>query len=106
MDIWIAIHERNADRVLDSLKQFGFDLPNLSKSLFLEANKMIRFGQQPMRIELLTGISGVNFEQCFDERIVDNIDGIMVNIISLNNLKENKQASGRFKDLDDLEHLP
>ena len=58
-----------------------------------------------MRIELLTTISGVSFEGCYSERIIDVIDGIEVSIINLKHLKLNKRASGRHKDLDDLEHL-
>lgn len=63
-------------------------------------------GIAPMRIEVLTTISGVNFEECFQQKIVDEIDGIEVNIISLNQLKIYKKASGRHKDLDDIENLP
>jgi len=58
-----------------------------------------------MRIELLTTISGVSFEECYSERIIDVIDGVEVSIINLKHLKLNKRASGRHKDLDDLEHL-
>ena len=53
----------------------------------------------------LITISGVSFEECFKQRIVDEIDGVEVSIISLNQLKINKKASGRHKDLDDLENL-
>ena len=63
-------------------------------------------GIAPMRIEILTTISGVNFDECFRQRVVDEIDGIEVNIISLKQLKINKKASGRHKDLDDIENLP
>lgn len=59
-----------------------------------------------MRIEILTSISGVDFEECYSERIIDTLDGVEVVLITLEHLKKNKQASGRFKDLDDLEHPP
>ena len=59
-----------------------------------------------MRIEILTSISGVDFEECYSERIIDTLDGVEVVLITLEHLKKNKRASGRFKDLDDLEHLP
>jgi hypothetical protein len=62
-------------------------------------------GLPPLRIELLTSISGVNFTDCFSRRIVTKIDDIRVNIISLADLKTNKKASGRHSDLNDLEHL-
>ena len=66
----------------------------------------MRMGVPPMRIEILTSISGVNFEECYSERIIDTLDGVEVVLITLEHLKKNKRASGRFKDLDDLEHLP
>ena len=106
MDIWIAINPVNAAQVVATLKTFGFDLPELNADLFLEENQVIRMGVPPMRLELLTSISGVEFETCFAERVVDEIDGVTVNLISLAHLKENKLASGRHKDLNDLEHLP
>jgi hypothetical protein len=59
-----------------------------------------------MRIEVMTTISGVRFEDCFAERVTDSIDGVAVDLISLNHLKINKKANGRHKDLDDLENLP
>ena len=58
-----------------------------------------------MRIEIITAISGVRFDECYAERVTDTIDDIQVDLISLRQLKINKKASGRFKDLDDLEHL-
>ncbi len=106
MDIWVAINPANAAQVVATLKTFGFDLPELNETLFLEENQVIRMGVPPMRLELLTSISGVEFETCFAERVVDEIDGVMVNLISLEHLKQNKLASGRYKDLNDLEHLP
>jgi len=48
----------------------------------------------------------VSFEECFAQRVIDTIDGVAVNLISLPHLKANKQASGRFRDLNDLENLP
>ena len=105
MDIWIAIQKENAERVVAVLKEFGFNIPQLTANLFLRENQIIRMGNPPMRIELLTTISGVRFEECYSERIIDVIDDVEVQIINLEHLKRNKQASGRQKDLDDLEHL-
>jgi len=55
---------------------------------------------------VLTTISGVTFNECYRERVIDQLADIDVQIISLRHLKANKRASGRHKDLDDLEHLP
>jgi hypothetical protein len=106
MDIWIAMNPANADRIVAVLKKFGFDPPELSPELFLKEWQIIRLGVPPVRIELATTISGVNFDECYAERIVDILDGIKINLISLNHLKINKKASGRHQDLADLENLP
>jgi predicted nucleotidyltransferase len=106
IDIWIAIHRGNADRMVAALKEFGFDSPDLSASLFLQDKSIIRMGRPPMRIEIITRISGVKFDECYAQRVVDTIDEVQVNLISLKHLKINKKASGRHKDFDDLEHLP
>ena len=106
MDVWIAIHPQNAEKLVAVLKEFGFDVPELSTSLFLKENQIVRMGVPPMKIEILTTISGVSFAECHVERTIDVIDGVEVNIISLKHLKANKKASGRHKDLNDLEHLP
>ena len=106
MDIWIAIHPDNAKKVISALREFGFDHPDLSPDLFLQKNKIVRMGHPPMRLEISTGISGVEFDECYVSRIVDTLDGVEVSIIDLPHLKANKKAAGRHKDLADLENLP
>jgi hypothetical protein len=106
MDVWIAINSENAIKIVEVFKEFGFNVPDLSTDLFLQENKVIRMGNPPLRLEILTTISGVDFSECFQEKFVTEIDGIDVNLISLKHLKLNKKASGRFKDLNDLENLP
>jgi predicted nucleotidyltransferase len=106
IDLWIASHPENAQRIVSALQQFGFDLPELSPDLFLKPDNIVRMGVPPLRIELSTTISGVDFHECYEARITEVIDGINVSIINLDDLKKNKRASGRFRDLDDLERLP
>jgi predicted nucleotidyltransferase len=106
IDIWIAVNLDNATRMVGVLREFGFDTHELSSDLFLKENSIVRMGMPPMRIEVATGISGVRFEECYTERVEDEIDGVKVNIIDLHHLKVNKKASGRHKDLNDLENLP
>ena len=98
MDIWIAIQKENAEKLVAVLKEFGFDIPHLAADLFLKENQIIRMGNPPMRIELLTTISGVRFEECYSERTIDVIDDVEVQIINLEHLKRNKRVSGRQKD--------
>ena len=105
MDLWVAIRQNNAEKLVVALREFGLNAPQLSADIFLQENQIIRMGVPPMRIELLTTISGVDFDSCYSERIVDVIDSVEVHIINLKHLKQNKQASGRYKDLDDLQYL-
>ena len=106
MDVWIAMQPANAERMVTALRVFGFDVPELSPDLFLQKNSIVRLGVPPIRLEIMTGISGVEFEACYAEREMGIIDGVPVSIISLHQLKINKRASGRYKDLNDLENLP
>jgi len=106
MDVWVEVVPANADKIVAALKEFGFDLPELSAELFLTPEKIIRMGEPPIRIEIVTSISGVTFEDCYASRVIDELDGVTVSLIGLIDLKENKKASGRYKDLDDLENLP
>jgi hypothetical protein len=87
------------------LKKFGFDDPAVTPELFLQKPKIIRMGLPPMRLEISTSISGVEFDECYQMRIVDKLDGVEVNLIDLEHLKQNKKASGRTKDIADLENL-
>ena len=73
--------------------------------MFLAADRVLRIGIAPLRIDLITSIEGVEFGQCFLNRLVGTLDGVEVNIIHQDDLKANKRAMGRPKDLDDLEHL-
>jgi predicted nucleotidyltransferase len=106
MDIWIAISRSNAQKAAAALRDFGMPEDKVSELLFIERDRIIRMGVPPVRIEVITGASGVNFEQCYSRREVMHIEGISINIISLEDLKINKRECGRHKDLEDLDHLP
>ena len=106
MDVWIAIDAINADKMVEVLKEFGFDSPDLSGALFLAAEKVVRMGEPPLRIDVLTSILGVEFRECYQARVTDEIEGVKVNLIGLDHLKASKRAAGRHQDLSDLEHLP
>jgi predicted nucleotidyltransferase len=105
MDIWIEVSDENALKMNAVMSEFGIGESDLSPSLFLEKDKVIRMGVPPVRLEILTGVSGVAFEECYTRRRRFDIDTIPVDFISLDDLKKNKKASGRHKDLEDLEHL-
>ena len=106
MDVWIAVSETNAEKIAAAIREFGMPDEQVTKDLFLDPNKVIRMGVPPVRIEVITGASGIDFAECYLRREVIEIDSIPVNFLSIDDLKKNKQASGRHKDLEDLEHLP
>lgn len=106
LDVWIAMAPGNATRVVETLKDFGFDVPELAADLFLQDDQIIRMGVAPLRIEVSTSISGVEFDECYRARLETTLDDEPVSLISLRDLKINKKASGRLKDLADLENLP
>lgn len=105
MDIWIWINENNAKKLIKTLEEFGFSSLGLKKEDFLKPEYVIQLGYPPNRIDILTKISGLEFEKCYKSRIKTNMDGITIDFIDLENLKKNKKAIGRFKDLADLENL-
>jgi hypothetical protein len=105
MDVWIAANEKSAMKMVGALKQFGFDLPDLDKEIFLTEKKVIRMGIPPMRLEILTSIDGVHFESCFKNRVVADFGDFKVNFISKDDLLLNKRSSGRPQDLVDFNKL-
>ena len=106
IDVWVASNPENARRVVAALEDFGFSGQVLVEGLFLESDNVVRMGLPPMRIEIMTSISGVDFKDAYDQRIEDMLDGVPVKLISLHHLKANKVAAARTKDLADLEELP
>lgn len=81
-------------------------MSEVTPELFLSGERIVRMGMPPIRIEVMTDISGVDFQTCYARRVIAELDGIPVNIIGLDDLRANKRAAGRHKDLDDLENLP
>ena len=85
------------------LREFGF--PRADSAIFPEPRRIIRMGVPPVRLEILTSISGVEFAACYARRLEVELDGAPVSQIHLDDLKRNKQASGRLKDRLDPEEL-
>jgi len=106
LDVWVAASPDNAERTVEALRAFGFDMPQLTPGLLIRESHILRMGVPPVRLEVLTSISGVEFRACYGKRVVTELDGVRTNIIDLESLRANKRAAGRFKDLDDLENLP
>ena len=87
------------------MREFGFDVPELSPELFMAENRVVRMGEPPIRIEILTNLSGIEFRRSFQSREVSEVEGVQLNFLGLDDLKANKKAAGRHQDLSDLEHL-
>ena len=85
------------------MKEFGFHVP--VKKL-LEENRVFRIGVPPFRLEIVTTIDGVDFAECYEKRRRATLDETEIDIINLHDLRVNRKASGRAKDLADLENLP
>ena len=105
IDIWLLIDPDNAQKVVKTLLDFGFGSLGLKESDFLEDDTMIQLGYAPNRIDLIMGLSGVNFEACFATKIEVDVDGVKLFFIDLENLKKAKKAAGRIQDLADIENL-
>lgn len=105
MDIWVKRDDANAARLGTALETFGFTAPEIISGQFLKAESVFRIGRPPLQIDILTDASGCDFADCYARREVVKRDDIEISVISLNDPKVNKQASGRAKDLGDLEAL-
>jgi len=105
MDIWFAISPQNAINLYNVFIEFGMTDPSLSPDTFLQPKKIIRMGLPPIRIEVMGEIDGVNFEDCYKNKVIAEIDNEQIPLISKSFLLKNKRASGRHKDLDDVENL-
>jgi len=105
LDIWVEMNPDNAAQVVKALHQFGFASLGLKEADFLVPDQIIQLGYPPSRIDLFSTLPGVDFVTCYASRVSVEVDGVLVNFIDLENLKKNKQASGRHQDLADVENL-
>jgi len=107
LDVWIAADAENADRVWEALARFGAPLAALgfSRDDLTRADHVIQIGLPPRRIDLLTSISGVAFEHAWANRVEQQIAPLVVPFIGRRDLVRNKRATGRPKDLADLDAL-
>jgi len=106
IDIWVDPTHGKAAIVLKVLKEFGFDSLQIDAEDLTKEDLVIQLGYPPNRIDLLTGASGLAFEECWKEKEEMHITGETIYVISLRHLKINKQKTDRDKDRDDLKNLP
>ena len=105
IDVWVKPDKINAGRILAALDDFGFGSLNLSANDFIHPDKIIQLGYSPARIDLITSISGVSWDDANKNKVPGNYGHIKINFIGLNEFIKNKKATGRLQDLADLERL-
>jgi hypothetical protein len=105
IDIWVECSEENARRIYRALAEFGAPMLQIDERTFTEDDIIFQIGVPPVRIDILTGIDGVTFEEAWPNRIDGQIGSVTTHMIGRTDLIRNKRASGRPKDLADLQRL-
>jgi hypothetical protein len=105
LEIWIELSPENAKKILLALEVFGFGSLDLKSADFLEEDQVIQIGYPPNRIDMLTTLKNVNFEECYKSKLRVIVEDVEINFINLEDLRKNKRATGRTQDLADVENL-
>ena len=105
MDIWIMSSGENSRKVFDALKEFGAPLSQINETTFAGRDIIFQIGVAPRRIDIITTIDGLEFEQAWQRRVEIDIDGLNVPFISKPDLIKNKESTGREKDILDAKIL-
>ena len=105
LDIWIKPDLENAEKMLTVLADFGFKSLGLDHEDFLRENYVTQLGYPPLRIDILNSISGIFFDEAFANAIHTSVDSLEIIYIGLDELIQNKKASGRKQDIVDVESL-
>jgi len=105
IDIWINNSKENAQRMVKTFEEFGISSLGYTEKDFMDINVVIQIGIVPVRIDILTSISGVEFNEAYKNREEKIIAGINIKYLSREDFIKNKKASGRNKDLADIETI-
>jgi predicted nucleotidyltransferase len=105
IDILVRAAPENASSLIRALARFGAPLSGVSEADFSTEGIVFQIGNSPRRIDILTRISGVDFQRAYDRRETVSLEGIDIPVISLEDLIANKRATGRTQDLADIERL-
>lgn len=105
LDVWVMTEPDNAERLVAALDDFGMDSVGLEASDFAEPDIVVQLGYPPVRIDLLTSASGVQFESCWTRRMNVTVGSVEAGFISYEDLVANKRASGRPQDAVDVDVL-
>lgn len=99
MDVWVPRDRSNSERLVLALKKFGFGVPELVPDIFLVKDRVLRMGNPPMRIEISTDLDGVEFGECYEDRVIASWADVDVSLISLDKLRTNSSPAGGYKTL-------
>ena len=105
IDIWVEPSIENSERVYRSVAAFGAPLHEIDQATFATPGVVFQIGVAPRRIDIITAISGVRFDEAHQHRQIVEMEGLSVPILSLGDLIQNKRATGRDKDRLDADHL-
>ena len=105
IDLLVGIELENSKRILKALKDFGFGSVGLKESDFTQTGQIVQLGYPPKRIDIMTSIDGVSWEQIKKNAVHSCLEGLSIDFISLDDFLENKRATGRPKDIADAEAL-
>ena len=105
IDVFIKSDQDNAKRMMNALVEFGFGSLDLSMDDFRDPDKIIQLGFPPVRIDIITSLSGVSWEEANDSKEPGLFGDVPVSYIGKQQFILNKRASGRLKDLADIEAL-
>lgn len=105
LDIWINVSELNAQKMFMVINEFGMASLGLSKDDFLETGGITQIGYPPLRIDILNEIDGVTFDDAYKNKLIIDVNDMMINYIGLDDLIKNKTASGRSQDITDIKTL-
>ena len=102
IDIWVRNSSDNAQKIMDALTKFGAPLTNISKADFTSPDIVVQIGVEPCRIDLLTSISGVEFDAAWQNKVTIALEDVEIYVLSKADLLRNKSAAGRDKDQGDI----
>ncbi len=105
LDFFVRPSPANARRVVGVLSDFGFRESGLDESKLTRADQVIQLGHPPNRIDLLTSISGVTYDEAEEQSVAAKLDGLAVRFIGKESLVKNKRAAARPQDLADVARL-
>lgn len=105
LDVFVESSAENAAHLVDAFKEFGFDVPELRTGAFLYPTNIVEIGREPVKLQVMSSISGVTFDECMRNHLIVKIDDLDVPFIGYEQLLKNKGATGRDKDRVDVVEL-